>query len=77
MTRVFIGGGRKIKIRPGDIVGAITAVTSLQGKQIGPITILDRHSVVSVPADAADMVIEALSGAPIKGKKLSVRRDRT
>jgi ATP-dependent RNA helicase DeaD len=77
MTRVFIGGGRKIKIRPGDIVGAITAVTSLQGKQIGPITILDRHSVVSVPADAADMVIDALSGAPIKGKKLSVRRDRT
>ena len=76
MTRLFIGGGRKLKIRPGDIVGAITAETSLEGKKIGPITILDRHSVVSVPADAADMVIDALSAAPIKGKRLSVRRDQ-
>ncbi len=76
MTRLFIGGGRKLKIRPADIVGAITAETSLGGKQIGPITILDRHSVVSVPTDAADMVIEALSAAPIKGKRLSVRRDQ-
>lgn len=76
MTRVFIGGGRKLKIRPGDIVGAITAVTSLEGKQLGPITILDRHSIVQVPADSVEEVIESLSRAPIKGKKLTVRRDQ-
>ena len=76
MTRLFIGGGRKLKIRPGDIVGAITAVTSLEGRQLGSITILDRHSVVDVPADSAEEVIESLSRAPIKGKKLAVRRDQ-
>ncbi len=73
--RLFIGGGRKLKIRPGDIVGAIVTHTSLEAKQLGSIVILDRHSLIDVPASAAQDVISAVSRAGIKGKKLTVRRD--
>ncbi|MCC6317364.1 MAG: DEAD/DEAH box helicase [Gemmatimonadaceae bacterium] len=73
--RLFIGGGRKLKIRPGDIVGAIVTHTHLDAKSLGSIVILDRHSLIDVPADSATLVIEALERAGIKGKKLTVRRD--
>jgi ATP-dependent RNA helicase DeaD len=73
--RLFIGGGRKLKIRPGDIVGAIVTHTSLEARQLGSIVIMDRHSLIDVPADAAEGVVAALTRAGIKGKKLAVRRD--
>ncbi|MBC7896792.1 MAG: DEAD/DEAH box helicase [Cytophagaceae bacterium] len=73
--RVFIGGGRKLKIRPGDIVGAIVTHTQLDARSLGTITILDRHSLIDVPADSAQMVVDAVGKFGIKGKKLTVRRD--
>lgn len=73
--RLFIGGGRKLKIRPGDIVGAIVAHTSLGAKSLGSIVIQDRHSLIDVPAASAKDVVEALQRVGIKGKKLLVRRD--
>ncbi len=74
--RIFVGGGRKLKISAGDLVGAIANEAGLSGKEIGPITIFDRHSVVEVPESAVDEVIAALGSTTIKGKKLQVRRDR-
>ncbi|MFN8574432.1 MAG: DEAD/DEAH box helicase [Gemmatimonadaceae bacterium] len=74
--RIFVGGGRKLKISAGDLVGAIANEAGLSGKEIGPITIFDRHSVVEVPASAVDEVIAALGSTTIKGKRLLVRRDR-
>jgi ATP-dependent RNA helicase DeaD len=74
--RIFVGGGRKLKISAGDLVGAIANEAGLSGKDIGPITIFDRHSIVDVPEDVADDVIAALGSTTIKGKKLLVRRDR-
>jgi ATP-dependent RNA helicase DeaD len=73
--RLFIGGGRKLKIRPGDIVGAIVTHTSLEARQLGSIVILDRHSLIDVPAEAAEGIVAALMRAGIKGKKLAIRRD--
>ncbi|MGQ0648540.1 MAG: DEAD/DEAH box helicase [Gemmatimonadaceae bacterium] len=75
-TRLFIGGGRKLKIRPGDIVGAIVNNTRLDARSLGSIVISDRHSIVHVPEDAVQEVVDALGRSPIKGKKLMVRRDR-
>jgi ATP-dependent RNA helicase DeaD len=74
--RIFVGGGRKLKISAGDLVGAIANEAGLSGKEIGPITIFDRHSIVDVPESAVDEVISALGSTTIKGKKLLVRRDR-
>jgi ATP-dependent RNA helicase DeaD len=76
MTRVFLGVGRSVGIRPQDLVGAITGESHLGGRDIGAIEIADRFSLVEVPESAADDVIAALRHTTIKGKKPTVRRER-
>jgi ATP-dependent RNA helicase DeaD len=76
MTRLFIGGGREIGLRPADIVGAIANETGLSGKAIGAIEIADRFALVEVPEQAADDVIGALNRASIRGRRIPVRRER-
>lgn len=76
LAGIYIGGGRKLKIRPGDIVGAIVNEAKLNAESIGSIQIAERHSTVLVPKDIVDHVIAALNATSIKGKKLVVRRDR-
>jgi ATP-dependent RNA helicase DeaD len=75
-TRIFIGVGRSAGIRPQDLVGAITGEAGLKGKDIGAIEIADRHSLVEVGNDVAEDVINALRGTTIRGKKMTVRRER-
>jgi ATP-dependent RNA helicase DeaD len=75
-TRLFVGVGRNVGIRPQDLVGAITGETSLSGRDIGAIEISDRFSLVEVPADAADDVVTSLRSATIKGRRANVRRER-
>jgi ATP-dependent RNA helicase DeaD len=77
MTRIFIGTGRRAGIRPQDLVGAIAGESGLRGREIGAIEIADRFSLVEVPESAADEVIAALRGSTIKGKKTTVRRERS
>jgi ATP-dependent RNA helicase DeaD len=76
MTRLFIDAGRSAGIRPQDLVGAIAGESSLTGRQIGAIEIAERFSLVEVPESAANEVIAALRATTIKGRKVSVRRDR-
>ncbi|GGU40910.1 DEAD/DEAH box helicase [Lentzea flava] len=76
MTRLFLGAGRSSGIRPQDIVGAITGETNLKGRDIGAIEIADRFSLVEVPGPAANDVIMSLRDATIKGKRVTVRRER-
>ena len=76
MTRVFIQAGRAAGIRPQDIVGAIANESRLSGRDIGAIQIADRFSLVEVPSDAANEVIDALRATTLKGRKHSVRLDR-
>jgi ATP-dependent RNA helicase DeaD len=75
-AKLYVGAGRKLKIRPGDLVGAITNEMGLDSTMIGAITIFDRHSIVEVPASLADTIVAGLNATTIKGKKLQVRRDR-
>ncbi|GAA2677301.1 MULTISPECIES: DEAD/DEAH box helicase [Actinosynnema] len=76
MTRLFVGAGRSSGIRPQDIVGAIAGEARLQGRDIGAIEITDRFSLVEVPESSAQHVITALRGATMKGRKVTVRRER-
>ena len=66
--------GREHGIRPQDLVGAIANETQLVGRQIGPIKIAERYSLVGVPEGSADDVIDALRTAKFKGKRATVRR---
>jgi ATP-dependent RNA helicase DeaD len=76
MTRLFVGLGRRGGVRPQDLVGAIANESSLRGRQIGAIEIADSFSLVEVPESAAEEVITALRGSTVKGRKVTVRRER-
>ena len=76
MTRVYVGAGRKAGIRPGDLVGAIANEARIDSRSIGAIEVADRFSLVEVPEEMADQIIDALRSTTIKGKRVTVRRDR-
>ena len=75
-VRLYVGGGRRDGMRPGDLVGAIANEAGLPGSSIGAIQIADSFSLVDVTDSAADRVIAALRGATIRGRTFAVHRDR-
>jgi len=75
-TKLFVGGGRRMGMRPADLVGAITHEAGVTGSSIGAIQIADSHSLVEVPDAAADEIARVLGSVKIKGKRLEVRRYR-
>ncbi|MFC4857757.1 DEAD/DEAH box helicase [Actinophytocola glycyrrhizae] len=77
MARLFVGAGRAAGVRPQDLVGAIAGESRLKGRDIGTIEIADRFSLVEVPESAADEVIAALRASTIKGRRATVRRERS
>jgi ATP-independent RNA helicase DbpA len=73
MKTLYIGAGRKDKMRPGDILGALTGEAGgLKGTAIGKIEIHDRFSYVAVAADIAHTALERLRAGRIKGKKFKI-----
>jgi ATP-dependent RNA helicase DeaD len=73
-ANLFIGLGSGAGIRPADLVGAIANETQLSGRDIGPITIAERHSIVGLPSEAIDDVIAAMQRTTFKGRKATIRR---
>ncbi|MBN9619074.1 MAG: DbpA RNA binding domain-containing protein, partial [Actinobacteria bacterium] len=73
-TTIFISLGHAAKIRPQDLVGAITGETNLSGRQIGAIEITHKYSTVEIPKAAEKEVLAALSKTLIKGRKARVER---
>jgi Superfamily II DNA and RNA helicases len=76
VARLFVGAGREAGVRPGDLVGAIANEVGIDSSVIGSIEIADRFSLVEVPDEIADDIISALRASTIKGRKVTVRRDR-
>ncbi|WP_082363550.1 DEAD/DEAH box helicase [Chondromyces crocatus] len=76
VTRLFVSAGHSAGIRPSDLVGAIANEASLSSRAIGAIEIADHFSMVEVPSESAELIIEALSSTRLKGRKVQVRRDR-
>jgi len=75
-TRLFVGAGRRAGVRPQDLVGAVTGESRLSGRDIGEIQIADAFSLVEVPESAADEVIAGLRAGTLRGRKVTVRRER-
>ncbi len=69
---LVIEGGKKDKVRKGDILGALTGDAGLSGGAIGKIDIYDRQSYVAVESAHIDEAHKQLSKGKIKGKKFSV-----
>ena len=76
MVTLRISGGRKNKVRAGDILGALTANTNLPGKQIGKIDISDYHAHVAVERPVAKQALKILAEGKIKGHRFRVRKLR-
>lgn len=76
MTRLFINVGKTHNVRPGDLVGAIAGETGLKGSQIGQISLQQNFSLVDVPSDEVQNVINKMGRAKIKGNKINIRLDR-
>ena len=75
-VQLFVGGGRRVGMRPGDLVGAITNEAGVPGSVVGAIQIADDFALVDVRSGVAEAVAHALRGATIRGRKLPVRRER-
>jgi ATP-dependent RNA helicase DeaD len=75
-AQLWIGGGRRAGLRPGDLVGAIANEAGVPGSAVGAIQLFDDFTLVDVQASVADAVANALRGAKVRGQKLPVRRER-
>ena len=73
MTTIHINGGRKNKLRPGDILGSLTAEGGVPGDSVGSIDLFDTVGYVAVRNADAAQALRQLASRPIKGKKYRVR----
>ncbi len=74
MATIQIGGGKKQKVRPGDIVGALTGEQGIKGDQIGKIQVGEQWAYVAVEADVLRTALNKLGNGKIKGRNFKVRK---
>ena len=73
MVTIRILGGRKEKIRPGDVLGALTGEAGFAASQIGKINVTEFSTYVAVDRDIGKQVASKLSSGRIKGKTVKAR----
>ncbi|MCP1436748.1 ATP-independent RNA helicase DbpA [Erwinia persicina] len=73
MATLSLDGGRKAKIRPGDILGALTGEAGLSGDAIGKIDIGPTQAYVAIRQSSARQVMKQLQQVKIKGKTCRAR----
>tara|TARA_R110000868_G_scaffold15698_8_gene71646 strand:+ start:432 stop:1835 length:1404 start_codon:yes stop_codon:yes gene_type:complete len=76
MITLALGAGKKDKIRPGDILGALTKDAGLPGNKIGKIDIGPLYSYVAVHHSLADKAYQYLVNGKLKGRRVDVKRLR-
>lgn len=76
ILKMTIGGGKKSKMRPGDIVGAVCAIPGVEAEDIGIIDIRDSVTYLEIMNGKGEMVFRALQEKPIKGKVRKVQKSK-
>lgn len=74
MVTLQIDGGKKQKVRPGDILGALTGENGISGKQVGKIQLFPNKSYVAVSRDVAQYALRKISEGKLKGRTFRVRQ---
>ncbi len=69
-----INGGKKQKLRPGDILGALTAGKDIDADAIGKINIFDFYSYVAVNRGVMKIALAKINKGKIKGRQFQARR---
>ena len=73
MQTIQILGGRKEKIRAGDVLGALTKDLGFAGAQIGKINVNEFSTYVAVESGIAQQVVKKLSAGKVKGRSVKLR----
>ncbi|MBP0632060.1 MULTISPECIES: ATP-dependent RNA helicase DbpA [unclassified Cupriavidus] len=73
MVTLQMLGGRKEKIRPGDILGALTGEAGFTKEQIGKINVLEMSTYIAVERSIGREAVKRLNAGKVKGKKVKVR----
>ncbi|OCN04871.1 RNA helicase [Erysipelotrichaceae bacterium MTC7] len=68
IMKLHINAGKKTKMRPGDVVGAITSIEGILATDIGVISIVDVSTFVEILNGKGQLVFDALQDLPIKGR---------
>lgn len=76
MATLQIDGGKKQKVRPGDILGALTGENGIEGKDVGKIQIFDQDAFVAVKRDVVRKALKKLTEGKLKGRTFKVRHLR-
>ena len=77
MMTLWIDGGRKDKMRPGDILGALTGEGGIDGAEVGKIDIFDAHAYVAIKQGSIDKALACLKNGKIKGRNFMVRQSKS
>jgi ATP-independent RNA helicase DbpA len=74
MVTLVIDGGKKDKLRPGDILGALTGELGIDGSEVGKIDISHFATCIAIKRQSAKLAMQALENGKIKGRKFKIRR---
>jgi ATP-independent RNA helicase DbpA len=74
MVTICIDGGRKNKLRPGDILGGLTGEGGITGSEVGKIDVSDNYSYVAIVRASVEQALACLGSNKIKGRFYKVRR---
>ncbi|OGT98801.1 MAG: ATP-dependent RNA helicase DbpA [Geobacteraceae bacterium GWC2_48_7] len=74
MVTLCIDGGRKNKLRPGDILGTLTSEGGIAGSEVGRIDLFDFHTYVAIMQHSIDQALTCLGKNRIKGRFFRARR---
>lgn len=72
MVRLFVNIGKKDRVKPGDILGAIAGESGMPGKLVGAIDMYDKYTFVEVPREYGREVLDAMKNAKIKGRAVNM-----
>lgn len=76
MTTLQIDGGKKQKVRAGDIVGALTAKGEISAVQVGKIQIFDNSAYIAVAREITQLALNKITHEKLKGRSFRVRHIR-
>jgi len=73
MTTLKVDGGKKQKLRPGDIVGGLTGKDGIPGDKIGKINVVSNWSYVAVSSELVKTALQKIQNDKLKGRTFRVR----
>tara|TARA_R110002072_G_scaffold172728_5_gene327072 strand:- start:15830 stop:17239 length:1410 start_codon:yes stop_codon:yes gene_type:complete len=76
MACIQIDGGKRDKLRPGDILGALTSSNSIAFDQVGKISVFPNTAIVAVSRDILKLALALFNDGKMKGRRFRVRHLR-